>query len=218
MTRQRFLRVPGGGNASSKPRGCRLRHPGLPDDWDPGGLIVVSWLDLTIRQLEGIDTMKRTSLICGGSGGIRPTTARVRRERGYALHVAGRDEGRVVFVPQVGCTPVLFSWYRASGFRASVGMAKGPVEGLTASPAAEPDANISVNAIASSLTHTPLARRILAKEESAASLTGLQPLQRLGETGDKAGLAAFPVSSEGGWSAGQGVTTGGGRPTLRIKR
>ena len=46
-------------------------------------------------------------------------------------------------------------------FHASIGMAKGAVEGLTRSLAAELAPNIRVNAIAPSLTRTPLAEGIL---------------------------------------------------------
>ncbi len=115
---------------------------------------------------------------------------------------------------------VLFSSIAARqgfSFHASMGMAKGAVSGLTLSLAAELAPKVRVNAIAPSLTRTPLAEGILSSEQMAASMAGLHAMQRLGTPADMAALAAFLVSPEAGWITGQIIGVDGGRSTLRTK-
>jgi len=115
---------------------------------------------------------------------------------------------------------VLFSSVAAAqGFplHASIGMAKGAVSGLTLSLAAELAPKVRVNAIAPSLTRTPLSERLLANEPMAAALAGLHPLQRLGNPADAAALAAFLLSKESDWITGQIIGVDGGRSSLRTK-
>jgi NAD(P)-dependent dehydrogenase (short-subunit alcohol dehydrogenase family) len=102
-------------------------------------------------------------------------------------------------------------------FHASVGMAKGAVSGLTLSLAAELAPKIRVNAIAPSLTRTPLADGILANEKLVADIAGLHPLQRLGEPEDIAALSAFLLSPQASWITGQIISVDGGLSTLRVK-
>jgi len=102
-------------------------------------------------------------------------------------------------------------------FHASTGTAKAAVNGLTLSLAAELAPKIRVNAIAPSLTRTPLSQGILAKEETAAAIAALHALQRLGSPDDIAALTAFLLSPEAGWITGQILGVDGGRSTLRTK-
>jgi NAD(P)-dependent dehydrogenase (short-subunit alcohol dehydrogenase family) len=102
-------------------------------------------------------------------------------------------------------------------FHASMGMAKGAVDGLTLSLAAELAPKVRVNAIAPSLTRTPLARSILSNEQMAASVAGLHALERLGTPEDIAALSAFLLSAEADWITGQIISVDGGRSTLRTK-
>jgi NAD(P)-dependent dehydrogenase (short-subunit alcohol dehydrogenase family) len=115
---------------------------------------------------------------------------------------------------------VLFSSVAAlQGFslHASMGMAKGAVSGLTLSLAAELAPKVRVNAIAPSLTRTPLAKGILASEQMATALAKLHPLPRLGNPQDIAALTAFLISAESSWITGQVIGVDGGRSSLRIK-
>lgn len=119
-----------------------------------------------------------------------------------------------------GASVVLFSSVAAQqGFSAhsSISMAKGAVAGLTLALAAELAPSIRVNAIAPSLTRTPLARGVLSSETVAASLAGQHPLQRLGAPEDIAALTAFLLSSNASWITGQILGVDGGRSTLRTK-
>jgi NAD(P)-dependent dehydrogenase (short-subunit alcohol dehydrogenase family) len=115
---------------------------------------------------------------------------------------------------------VLFSSVAArQGFalHASIGMAKAAVEGLTLSLAAELAPKIRVNAIAPSLTRTPLAAKLLANSAMADSIAQLHPLPRLGEPQELAALATFLLSSEADWVTGQIIGVDGGRSSLRVK-
>lgn len=100
---------------------------------------------------------------------------------------------------------------------ASLGMAKGAVQGLTLSLAAELAPGIRVNAIAPSLTRTKLAGRILANEQTAKAIAEMHPLRRLGEPEDIAALTVFLLSRDAGWITGQVIGVDGGRGSLRLK-
>jgi NAD(P)-dependent dehydrogenase (short-subunit alcohol dehydrogenase family) len=115
---------------------------------------------------------------------------------------------------------VLFSTVAvAQGFasHASVAMAKGAVEGLTRTLAAEFAPKIRVNAIAPSLTRTPLASFMTNNDATAQAIANMHPLQRLGEVDDIAALAAFLLSEQAGWITGQVIGVDGGRSSLRVK-
>jgi NAD(P)-dependent dehydrogenase (short-subunit alcohol dehydrogenase family) len=115
---------------------------------------------------------------------------------------------------------VLFSSVAArQGFplHASIGAAKGAVTGLTLALAAELAPKVRVNAIAPSLTRTPLAEGLLANEQMAATLAGMHPMQRLGTAEDAAALAGFLLSPESDWITGQVLSVDGGRSTLRTR-
>ena len=96
-------------------------------------------------------------------------------------------------------------------------MAKGAVEGLTRALAAELAPKIRVNAIAPSLTRTPMAAGLTASDTMASAIGQMHAMQRLGEPSDFAPLAALLLGGEGGWITGQIIGVDGGRSTLRTK-
>ena len=121
---------------------------------------------------------------------------------------------------EAGAGVVLFSTVAvAQGFpaHASVAMAKGAVEGLALSLAAELAPHVRVNVVAPSLTRTPLAAAITGNATLAQGIAAMHALQRLGTPEDIAGLAAFLVSPEAGWITGQIIGADGGRAMLRTK-
>lgn len=100
-------------------------------------------------------------------------------------------------------------------FHASISAAKGAVEGLALSLAAELAPGIRVNVIAPSLTNTPLAGTLLnsdAKREAAAKR---HPLQQVGEPEDTAKLTAFLLSDAARFMTGQVLRPDGGLSSIR---
>ena len=89
--------------------------------------------------------------------------------------------------------------------------------GLTLSLAAELAPKVRVNAIAPSLTRTPLSEGMLVNDQIAAAISGMHAMQRLGTAGDIAALAAFLLSQDADWITGQIISVDGGRSTLRTK-
>ena len=119
-----------------------------------------------------------------------------------------------------GASVVLFSSIAvAQGFsnHASIGMAKGAVEGLTRSLAAELAPKVRVNCIAPSLTRTNLASKLLANPQMADAIAAMHPLPRIGTPEDIAAAVAFLASAQSGWMTGQVIGIDGGRSTLRTK-
>jgi len=101
-------------------------------------------------------------------------------------------------------------------YHASVSMAKGAVEGLTRSLAAELAPQIRVNAIAPSLTDTPLANRLLSTDERREASAQRHPLKRVGQPADIASMAAFLLTDQASWITGQILHVDGGMSALKI--
>lgn len=100
-------------------------------------------------------------------------------------------------------------------FHASIAAAKGALEGMAVSLAAELAPKIRVNVIAPSLTDTPLASSLLnsdAKREAAAKR---HPLQQVGNPDDVAALAAFLLSDASRFITGQILRPDGGLSSIR---
>ena len=95
-------------------------------------------------------------------------------------------------------------------FHASMGLAKGAVNGLTLSLAAELAPRVRVNAIAPSLTNTPLAAGIVSKKPMADAIAAMHPLPRLGSAEEIAALAAFLLGPDADWITGQCLYVTGG--------
>lgn len=99
---------------------------------------------------------------------------------------------------------------------ASIAAAKGAIEGLVRSLAAELAPHIRVNAIAPSLAETPLAGSLISSEEKCRAAAERHPLKRIGRPEEIARLAAFLLSDHAGWMTGQVIHADGGLSTLRL--
>ena len=97
----------------------------------------------------------------------------------------------------------------------SVAAAKGALEGLVRSLAAEWAPKVRVNAIAPALVDTPLVDRMLATPEKRAAMAARYPLKRVGTAADAAAMARFLLSPDSGWVTGQILGLDGGMSTLR---
>lgn len=98
----------------------------------------------------------------------------------------------------------------------SVAAAKGAVEGLTRSFAAELAPTVRVNCIAPALTATPLAERFLSSDQKRSAMAEKYPLRRVGEVHDIAAMAEYLLSPQATWITGQIIGVDGGMSTLRV--
>lgn len=101
-------------------------------------------------------------------------------------------------------------------FHASVAAAKGAVEGLTRSLAAELAPKIRVNCLAPSLVDTPLAAKLLGNERQQEGATNRHPLKRYGQPEDIANMAIMLLSDQASWVSGQVIGIDGGLSRLRV--
>lgn len=95
-------------------------------------------------------------------------------------------------------------------FHGSISAAKGAVEALGKSLAAEWAPTIRVNTIAPSLTDTPLASALLNTEAKQQAGAERHPLKRIGQPEDLAQTAAWLLGSQSSWITGQVIAVDGG--------
>ncbi len=101
-------------------------------------------------------------------------------------------------------------------FHASISMAKGAVEGLAKSLAAEYAPKIRVNCIAPSITETPLSEKLINTNEKKEAVGNRHPLKRIGTTKDIANTVTFLLSKKSAWITGQLLHIDGGLSTLKL--
>lgn len=99
-------------------------------------------------------------------------------------------------------------------FHSSVATAKGAIEGLAKSLAAEYAPKIRVNVIAPSIVDTPLANRFLNNEIKIQKSAEKHPLNRVGNKEDIAETIKFLLSNKSSWMTGQILSVDGGLSTL----
>lgn len=119
------------------------------------------------------------------------------------------DSASVVMFSTVAVTTGL-------NFHTSVAAAKGAVEGVVKSLAAEwSRSNIRVNAIAPSLTDTPMAENLLSTDDKKKASAERHPLKRVGSRDEMADAVLFLLSNQSSWMTGQVLHIDGGMSTLR---
>lgn len=115
---------------------------------------------------------------------------------------------------------VLFSSVAAQlglPFHASISAAKSAVEGLTKSLASELAPQIRCNAIAPSLTNTPLAQKLLNTEDKIQLSKQKNPMNHVGTPDELAEATAFLLSNASSWITGQIIAVDGGMGSIRTK-
>lgn len=100
-------------------------------------------------------------------------------------------------------------------YHASIASAKGAIEGLTRSLAAEFAPSIRVNCLSLSLTDTPLAASLLSSHEKAQSAKDRHPLKRIGSVEEVAGAARFLLGPSAAFMTGQVLSLDGGLGSVR---
>ncbi len=118
-----------------------------------------------------------------------------------------------------GASIILFSTVAVQlglNYHTSVATAKGALEGLGRSLAAEfASKKIRVNLIAPSLTDTPLAKNLLSSDEKKEASDQRHPLGRYGQPHDIANMAMYLLSDQSAWVTGQVFHIDGGLSTLK---
>lgn len=142
--------------------------------------------------------------------------------RDYRLNVTGAVRILQQALPALKrsgkASVVLMSSVAAStgmSFHASIAAAKAAVNGLTLSLAAELGPGIRVNAVAPSLTDTPLGSHLLNTPEKRDASAARHPLARIGQPEDVAAAIMFLLSAESSWVTGQIIGVDGGLGNVR---
>ncbi|WP_428331479.1 SDR family NAD(P)-dependent oxidoreductase [Mucilaginibacter sp.] len=101
-------------------------------------------------------------------------------------------------------------------YHASIAAAKGAVEGMALSLAAElAMQQIRVNVVAPSLTDTPLAQNLLSSPEKREASAKRHPLAKYGQPEDISQAVAFLLANESSWITGQVIGIDGGLGKLK---
>lgn len=185
-----------------------LQHDVLNDELDVNNLP---------EQLDGF-------VYCPGSinlrpfRGLKPTTF----QEDFNLNVVGAVKCLQTVLPRLqksAQASIVFYSTVAVGtgmpFHASVAAAKGALEGLTRSLAAEYAPMFRVNCIAPSLTKTPLAEKFLNNEAKIEKAEERHPLKKVGSAKNIAQMTAFLLGEESQWMTGQILHVDGGIGNLK---
>ena len=169
------------------------------------------------EQLDGF-------VYCPGSINLRPFRGLKPQtfQDDFNLNVVGAVKSLQAVLPLLQKSPqaslVFYSTVAVSTgmpFHASVAAAKGALEGLTRSLAAEYAPKFRVNCIAPSLTDTPLADKFLNNEAKLEKAQERHPLKQVGTAKNIAQMTAFLLGEESQWMTGQILHVDGGIGDLK---
>jgi NAD(P)-dependent dehydrogenase (short-subunit alcohol dehydrogenase family) len=141
----------------------------------------------------------------------------------YKIQVLGAIKTIQKIMPRLSksthASIVLFSTVAVQtgfNFHSLISTHKGAIEGLTKALAAEFSPKIRVNAIAPSITDTPLVANMLSTEEKIAANAVRHPLKKIGTAEDIASMAEFLLSEKSSWMTAQILHVDGGISSIRL--
>lgn len=170
-----------------------------------------------IEQIDGL-------IYCPGSINLKPFHRLAVQDflNDYKINVLGAVKAIQAFLPLLkksgNASVLLFSTVAVQvgmPFHSSISAAKGAVEGLVKSLAAEFAPTIRVNSIAPSLTATPLAEKLISSPEKIEASNKRHPLGRFGTAKELASLAQFLLSENATWITGQIIHADGGISSVK---
>ena len=192
-------------------------QPDVPGSYEHHGL------DVLTDDLPDIENLQ-SIVYCPGSINLKPIGSLKEEDfrKDFDINVLGAVRVVKKFHRQLkkvpGASIVLFSTVAVAqgmAFHASVAASKGAVEGLTKTLAAELSPNVRVNAIAPTITDTPLASSILKNEEMRRKMSDRHPLKRIIKPDEIAALAAYLISEDSASMTGQILQGGAGITSIR---
>ncbi len=181
--------------------------------------------DVTANQALTIPELLDGFVYCPGNIALKPFNRFSDSDfkTDYQLQVLGAVSSLQTALPALkksaNASVVLFSTVAVQQglpFHSLVSTSKGAIEGLTRALAAELAPIVRVNAIAPSLTDTPLAENLLNSDAKREANAARHPLKRVGEAKDIAAMAAFLLSEQASWISGQIMHVDGGISALRV--
>lgn len=192
----------------------KITHPNLTE-------YTCDVLNDALPELAVVDSI----VYCPGSINLKPIS-RLNQEdfsNDFSINVLGAVKVVQHYLPMLknGSNPsiLMFSTVAVKmgmPFHASVAASKGAVEGLVKSLAAEFAPTIRVNAIAPTLTDTPLASKLLRNDKLKEMRAGVHPLKRYLQSDEVAEMAKFIISDKAMAFSGQVFEMDCGMVSLKI--
>lgn len=179
---------------------------------------------LSEDNLPHLDTSLDGLVYCPGSINLKPfrSLKTTDYQKDFEINVLGAVKVIQNYLKALKEAPnssiVLFSTVAVGtgmSFHSSVSAAKGAIEGLTRSLAAELAPSIRVNCVAPSIVDTPLASRFLSSEEKVEASAKRHPLNRVGDVNDISEAVKYLLSDSSGWVTGQILPVDGGLSSIR---
>lgn len=180
-------------------------------------------LDVLVDDLPDIEALG-SIIYCPGSINLKPIGSLKEDDfkQDFEINVLGAVKVIRKYHRQLKRSPgssiLLFSTVAVAqgmSFHASVAASKGAVEGLTKTLAAELAPNVRVNAIAPTITDTPLASGILKNDEMRQKMSDRHPLKRIIAPNEIAELAGYLTSDGAASMTGQIIKVGAGITSIR---
>jgi NAD(P)-dependent dehydrogenase (short-subunit alcohol dehydrogenase family) len=178
-------------------------------------------LEDELPDIELVDVL----VYCPGSINLKPISRLTIDDfkEDFEINVLGAIKAIQKYLPSLRASKqpniLLFSTVAVKlgmPFHASIAAAKGAIEGVVKSLAAELAPTIRINAIAPTVTETDLASKLLRNDKMKENITERHPLKKYLNPDEVAAMAAFLISEKAASISGQIFEMDCGIVTLKI--